>query len=58
MTVMPDHFEPPMQNSVQDSESGRHIVNGKLKIDDVVIRILDVAQLVLFLDSKETMNRV
>jgi purine-binding chemotaxis protein CheW len=58
MTVTPDQFELSMQSSSEDSEAGRHIVNGRLKINDAVTRILDVAQLVVFLDSKETMNRV
>jgi purine-binding chemotaxis protein CheW len=57
ITVTPDLFEVSTQSSSEDSEAGRHIVSGKLKINDAVTRILDVAQLVIFLDSKETMNR-
>jgi purine-binding chemotaxis protein CheW len=57
MTVRPDQFEL-IQSSSEDSEAGRHIVNGKLNINNTVARILDVTQLVVFLDSKETMNRV
>jgi hypothetical protein len=47
-----------MQGSSEDSEAARHIVNGKLNINGSATRLLDVAQLVVFLDSKETMNRV
>ena len=57
MTVRPDQFELS-QSPSQDSAAGRHIVNGTLRINDAVIHILDVAQLVVLLDSKETMNRV
>jgi purine-binding chemotaxis protein CheW len=58
MSVTPDQFELSLQSSPQDLKVGRKIVTGTLKINDAVTRILDVAQLVLFLDSKETMNRV
>ena len=56
ISVTPDRFEMSLQSS-QDSEAVRQIINGSLKINDAVTRILDVARLVLFLDSKETMNR-
>jgi purine-binding chemotaxis protein CheW len=58
MTVMPDQFEVSMQGSSEDSEAARHIVNGKLNINGSATRLLDVAQLVVFLDATETMNRV
>ena len=57
MTVTPDQFELS-QSSSQDSAAGPHIVSGTLRINDAVIHILDVAQLVVLLDSNETMNRV
>ena len=58
MTVTPDQFELEMQRSSEGSGAGRGIINGTLKINDTVTRIVDVAQLVAFLDSKETTNRV
>ncbi len=58
MSVTPDQFELSLKSSSKEPEAGSQILNGKLTINDNVTRILDVPQLVVFLDSKETLNRI
>jgi len=58
ITVTPDQFAPWIQGRPEESEARRQIIDGAIKIDDAVIQILDVPQLVVFLDSKETLDRV
>ena len=54
MTVLPEQFEPLPDSTPEDSEASRFIVNGIVRIDDTVHQILDVTQLVAYLDSEET----
>ncbi|MEP6601405.1 MAG: chemotaxis protein CheW, partial [Nitrospirota bacterium] len=58
MTVLPEQFEPAPNSSPEDSEASRFIVNGIVRIDDTVHQILDVTQLVAYLDSEETIENV
>ena len=58
MTVLPEQFEPLPDSSLEDSEASRFIVNGIVRIDDTVHQILDVTQLVAYLDSEETTENV
>jgi purine-binding chemotaxis protein CheW len=58
MTVLPEQFEPVPNSSPEDSEASRFIVNGIVRIDDTVHQILDVSQLVTYLDSEETTENV
>jgi len=54
MAVLPEQFEAPGHGCPEDSEASRFIVNGIVRIDDTVHQILDVTQLVAYLDSEET----
>ena len=58
MTVLPEQFEPLPDGSAEDSEASRFIVNGIVRIADTVHQILDVTQLVAYLDSEETTENV
>ena len=58
MTVLPEQFEPLADSRPEDSEASRCIVNGILRIADTVHQILDVTQLVAYLDSEETTENV
>ena len=58
MTVLPEQFEPLPDSRPEDSEASRCIVNGILRIADTVHQILDVTQLVAYLDSEETTENV
>jgi purine-binding chemotaxis protein CheW len=58
MTVLPEQFEATPHGSPEDSEASRFIVNGIVRIDDTVHHILDVTQLVAYLDSEETTENV
>jgi purine-binding chemotaxis protein CheW len=58
MTVLSEQFEPLPDSSPEDSEASRFIVNGIVRIADTVHQILDVTQLVAYLDSEETTENV
>jgi purine-binding chemotaxis protein CheW len=58
MTVLPEQFEPLPEGSPEDSEASRFIVNGIVRIADTIHQIVDVTQLVAYLDSEETTENV
>lgn len=55
-TVLPEQFEPAPDRLSEDSNASRFIVNGTVRIDDTVSRVLDVMQLVAYLDAEETIE--
>ena len=58
VSVLPEQFGPTPNNSPADSDARRFIVNGGIKIDEAYTAILEVTQVVAYLESDETIEHV